>query len=213
MSEPSSILRPPNVNVTLEGRNIVMRPISQQEISKRYLDWLADPEVVRFLDEVRHKKMTAENIIEYINGLRSRPGCELFAVFTKKDQVHIGNIGVPIYNPHHQGYSGYGILIGDENARALGLGGEASVMMVEFLFRDPKIRRIYAYIYALNEKAWKTVELLGFQREGTLRRHVVLSSGEICDLFVYGILTEEWRKSRQKFSYLLNSMKILEGPA
>ncbi len=203
-------LRPANINVIIEGHAIFMRPISEAEISDRYLGWLHDPDVVQYLDEVRHKRQTKEDIISYINGLRSREGCELFAIFTKNNGFYIGNIGVAIYNPHHQGYAGYGIMIGDKKAKALGLGGEATILIVEFLFRDAKIRRLQENTYAENEKSWKTLESLGFKKEGILRQHVVLSSGKICDLYIHGMLREEWMEHRQKVANVLKEMKVSE---
>lgn len=200
---------PPNINVVIEGRTIVMKPISRSEINERYISWLNDPEINKFL-EVRHKEQTMEDVIDYINRLRSKPGCELLAIFTKKEHVHVGNLAVTAYNPNNQGYATYGLMIGNPRAQELGLGGEATALIIEYLFCDPCIRRIQEGVIADNHRAYKTLEFLGFKREAVLRKHAVLSSGKISDAYIYGMLREEWPIGRAKVANLLKNMRILE---
>lgn len=198
-----------NVEVIIEGRTIIIKPISRDEINERYISWLNSPEINKFL-EVRHKKQSIDDVINYINGLRSKTGCELFAIFTKKEHVHVGNIALTDYNPNNQGYAIYGIMIGDKRAQMLGLGGEASALIVEYVFRDPNIRRIQEGAIADNHRSCKTLEFLGFQKEGVLRKHAVLSSGKISDVYIYGMLREEWFSNRARVVNLLKNMKILD---
>lgn len=201
-------IRPASINVVIQGRMIEMKPFSEDELNERYLSWLNNPEINRFL-EVRHRKQSIDDVIHYINDLRSKPGCELFAIFTKKEHIHIGNLSLTEYNPNNQGTAVYGLMIGDLRAQMLGLGGEASALIVEYLFRDPNIRRIHEGVIADNHRAYKTLEFLGFQREGVLRKHAVLPSGKISDVYIYGMLREEWISNRVRVAKLLENMRIL----
>jgi len=198
---------PANVNVIIKGRMVIMKPISQKEINEHYISWLNNPETNKFL-EVRHKKQSIEDVINYINILRTKPCCELFAVFTKKEHIHIGNVAITHYNPDNQGYAIYGLLIGDPRARMLGLGGEVTVLIIEYLFRNPDIRRIQGGVIADNYSAWRVLESSGFKREGVLRKHAVLLSGKICDIYIYGMLREEWLSNRAKVAPLLKDRKV-----
>jgi len=202
-------IRRVNVSVIIEGRMVIIQPISRKEINNHYISWLNDSEVNEFL-EVRHKKQSIEDVINYVNTLRAKPGCELFAVFTKKEHIHVGNVAITHYNPDNQGYVIYGLMIGDPRARMLGLGGEATVLMIEYLFRNPDIRRIQGGAVADNYNSCNVFESLGFKREGVLRKHSVLSSGKICDGYIYGILREEWFSNRAKVAHLLKDMKVLD---
>ncbi len=202
-------MRRVNVNVIIKGRMVIIKPISRKEINDRYISWLNNPEVNEFLG-VRHKKQSIGDVINYINGLRSKAGCELFAIFTKKEHIHIGNVAITHYNPDNQGYAIYGLMIGDPRARMLGLGGEASVLIIEYLFRNPDIRRIQGGAVADNYNSCNVFESLGFKREGVLRKYSVLSSGKICDVYIYGILREEWFSNRAKVAHLLKDMKVLD---
>src|SRR6185503_4155089 len=101
-----------------------------------------------------------------------------------------------LFDPNGQGYAGYGLMIGDQRARMLGLGGEATILIVEYLFSNPQIRRIQENAYSENIKSWQTLESLGFKREGVWREHIVLASGKVCDLYTYGMLKSEWQENR-----------------
>ena len=61
---------PANVNVIIKGRMVIMKPISQKEINEHYISWLNNPETNKFL-EVRHKKQSIEDVINYVNMLRT----------------------------------------------------------------------------------------------------------------------------------------------
>ena len=200
---------PPNVDVIIEGRTICLMPITENEINEQYLSWLNDPETNQFL-EIRYKKQTIADICDYINGLRSSEGCEMFAVFSKKNNIHVGNIAVTHYNQNNQGIALYGALIGDHRALMLGVGAEAEALMIEFLFGNPKIRKIRANAHDENYKSWRLLESLGFKREAVLRKEAVLPSSRICDVYLYGMLKEEWLKQRKKLPFLLRDIKIVD---
>lgn len=180
----------------VEGRNLLIRPISVNEINQRYVGWLNNPEINQFL-EVRHNPQTIESTVGYINGLRSKKGCEMFAILTKKEQIHIGNITITHYNPNRQRYAVFGMMIGDSKAKDMGLGGQAMVLLMEYLFSDPAIIRVECGAIADNQKSWKTIELLGLKREGILRNRSILASGKITDIYLYGLLREEWHEQRK----------------
>lgn len=188
---------------------MALRPISESEIGERYLSWLNDPEITQYL-EARHITPSEQSIVDYINGLRSTEGCELFAIFTKRESVHIGNLGISQNNPHNQGLASYGQMIGDPKAQAMGLGGEVSALIVEFLFQNPNIHKVWGGVHAANVKAWQTSEYLGLRKEGTLRKHAVLPDGSYCDIYQYGILREEWQECRRKFAAILKHMHVAE---
>ena len=207
--QSKTALLPANLKITIEGKMVVMKPISHNEINSRYISWLNDPQVTEFLDAgfMRHSK---RDVLNYINALRKKEGCELFAIFSKNKSVHIGNVSIIDYNPNNQGYATYGIIIGDPEARLLGLGAEVSVLIIEYLFSNRAIRRIKEAAFSDNQKSCKTFEALGFKREGVLREHVVLNSGKINDLYIYGMLREEWRKNYDRVKNILKFVKIRE---
>lgn len=200
-------LLPANIKIVIEGKRIILRPISEKEINKRYISWLNDPEINKFL-EIRYKRQSVKDVISYINSLRLKKGCEIFAILTKKENIHIGNIAITDYNPNNQGYAIYGLMIGDMRAQMLGFGGEATVLIIEYLFSKPIIRRVQAGAISDNYKSWKIFDFLGFRKEGVLREHSVLPSGKINDAYIYGILRKEWFVNRKRINHILRDIKI-----
>ena len=82
----------PNFDLTMEGRSIVMRPIEINDINERYLSWLNNPEINRFLEFSKHGKQTLEDVFKYVNKRRSE-GMEVFGIRTKKDNILVGTTG------------------------------------------------------------------------------------------------------------------------
>jgi RimJ/RimL family protein N-acetyltransferase len=74
-----------------------------------------------------------------------------------------------------------------------GYMNEALTGLVSHAFEVMKLRRLEADVDPCNAASIRTLERLGFQREGFLRErwHV---NGEIQDAFFYGLLRREWLK-------------------
>jgi [ribosomal protein S5]-alanine N-acetyltransferase len=70
---------------------------------------------------------------------------------------------------------------------------EALQALLNYCFEDLKLRRLEADVDPRNNPSIKTLERLGFQKEGFLRErwHV---NGEIQDAFFYGLLKRHWIK-------------------
>lgn len=70
---------------------------------------------------------------------------------------------------------------------------EALQALVSHAFEVMKLRRLEADVDPRNAASIRTLERLGFQREGFLRErwHV---NGEIQDAYFYGLLRREWHK-------------------
>lgn len=76
-----------------------------------------------------------------------------------------------------------------------GYMNEALTGLVIHAFDTLNLRRLEADVDPRNQNSIRTLERLGFQREGFLRErwHV---EGEIQDAFVYGLLRREWDAAR-----------------
>lgn len=74
-----------------------------------------------------------------------------------------------------------------------GYMNEALNALVQHAFEVMELRRLEADVDPRNEASIRTLEKLGFQREGFLRErwHV---DGEIQDAYFYGLLRREWLK-------------------
>jgi len=173
------------------GRRVTLEPIQDHHLSERYLTWLSNPEVTKYL-EVRHSKQTFESMRAYVDGVRARPGCEVFAILDIRSREHVGNLSITALNPSEQGVACYGVMIGESAARKLGLGADAVVLGIGWIFGHPKVRKIEVGVLAANIGSWRMLESLGFLREGVQREHGVLADGSKTDCYLYGLLRSEW---------------------
>ena len=69
--------------------------------------------------------------------------------------------------------------------------GEALVLLLDFAFGELRLRRIEADVDPLNAASVRTLERLGFQREGLLRERWFVG-GVPQDSYFYGLLQREW---------------------
>ena len=78
-----------------------------------------------------------------------------------------------------------------------GYMNEALRALVAYAFDDMSLRRLEADVDPRNSASIRTLERLGFQREGFLRErwHV---EGEIQDALFYGLLRREWEPNLNK---------------
>lgn len=72
-----------------------------------------------------------------------------------------------------------------------GLAAEALRCGLAHAFDDLGLVRVEADIDPRNERSWRLLERIGFQREGLLRKRWRVN-GEVCDTAFYGLLAEEF---------------------
>ena len=73
----------------IKGNNVYLRPFKLKDISKKYLDWLNNPEI-NYGIEARFpvSEIEAKNFFKETQGLKSKI---LFAICDNKSNKHIGN--------------------------------------------------------------------------------------------------------------------------
>ena len=104
----------------------------------------------------------------------------------------VGAVALSINRPHRRGELGY--WTGVEHW-GRGYATEASRAMLDYAFGTLALSRVVAHCRTRNEGSWRVMEKLGMQREGRLRQHFV-KWDVLEDVWLYGILREEWRALR-----------------
>ena len=199
-----------NYSQTIITRSTIIKPITHNEINQNYVSWLNDNEINKFL-ETRHLEQTEIKVVDYINFLRNINNCDLFSIFDKETNCHIGNLTITSFNTNKNGSVDFGIMIGDKMSRSIGIGAEVMISFIDFIFSFDIIERISAGAASENFKSCKTLESIGFKREGVIRKVFPLNNGDKCDAIHYGLLKEEWNDKRKKFITFLNMTEILSN--
>ncbi len=77
-----------------------------------------------------------------------------------------------------------------------GIGTQAVTQLVDHVFEQTELMRLFALISVGNHASRGLVQKLGFVHEGTLRGHFVIR-GKRVDQCVYGLLRKEWKRRRR----------------
>lgn len=72
-----------------------------------------------------------------------------------------------------------------------GYATEAVELACGYVFRERRLNRVYATVYETNPASARVLEKVGFEQEGTLRKHAFVD-GEYVDVLQYGLLAEEF---------------------
>lgn len=74
--------------------------------------------------------------------------------------------------------------------------GVATAMIRELLrkvFRETKLRKIFALVHEENLASCRVLEKLGFRREGLLREHYLINGKPVNEVF-FGLLRSDWKE-------------------
>ena len=100
-----------------------------------------------------------------------------------------------------------GTWIGEKHWRK-GYIYEVKLPILDFIFKDLKLRRVETAAYEINIPSQKMSKRIGFKLEGYKRQCIVSkATGKIHDEYVYGMLVLEWRKNRLKLIKYLKKQK------
>jgi [ribosomal protein S5]-alanine N-acetyltransferase len=115
------------------------------------------------------------------------------AVTDRENGAIVGAVGLSIARAHRRGELGYWVAV-DQWGR--GYATEASRAMLDHAFGALDLTRVVAHCLTRNPGSWRVMEKLGMQREGCMRQHII-KWGVPEDIWLYGILRDEWRELRR----------------
>lgn len=160
----------------LETDRLRLEPLGEALLTKTYVGWLNDPEVVRY-SEQRHHRHTLESCRAFVAGFDRGPDC-LWAIREKAPAAdgsplrHIGNISIEVDEPNR--VADIRILIGEKDAWGKGLGAEAWIAVMDHLFGERGMRKITAGTMAENLGMLKIMEKAGMREDGRRRGQCLL---------------------------------------
>ena len=85
-----------------------------------------------------------------------------------------------------------GLILGDKSRWGERIGTAAVILALDYAFTVANLERVFASVYAFNERGRKLMLSVGFTEEGTLRHHEI-HNGAARDMIVFGILADEFR--------------------
>lgn len=157
---------------------ITLRCLQRDDVGDRYLAWLHDPEVNRYL-EVRHALPgSVDELWSYVDSINRSEHSVLLGIFGPHGG-HLGNIKLgPVDLQHLQ--ADIGILLGDRNEWGKGYATMAFRLIGQLAFQHLGLHRVTAGIYSVNLGSIRALEKAGFTREG-MRAAAWVCDGELMD--------------------------------
>jgi len=122
---------------------------------------------------------------------KSRKGY-IFVIELKSKKGLIGAVGLHKVDKFN-GTATMGYWLG-QNYWRQGIMYEAACKVLDFAFKNLKLRRIDIGAWTKNEKSNGLIKKLGFKKEGFRRKAIkVKADGIVRDEFIYGMLRNEWK--------------------
>lgn len=175
-------------NPFLIGETIYLRGLNVEDAKGSYPDWLNNQEVCKYNShgETLYTYKMARN---YIESVINNPTCEVFAICTKSDNRHIGNIALQQIS-HKNRSAEFAILIGEPSVYGKGIGFEAGKLILDYAFAILKLHRVYCGTHDENIAMKHLALKLGMSEEGR-RREAIFKNGKFADIIECGILNKK----------------------
>ena len=172
----------------IEGENISLRALKDNDVKGSYSGWLNDPEITAFNSHGRFP-ITEHKLLSYINSANSSIADLILAVVDKKSKKHIGNISLQNINWIDRNAE-IAFLLGDKDFWGKGVMFEAGMLLINHGFNTLNLHRIYCGTSSENSGMQKLAEKLKMKKEG-LRKEAIFKKGKYFDIVEYGILSTE----------------------
>lgn len=181
--------------ILLVSERLILKVMKSKDITKSYVNGLNDPEVNRFLVNVRLKKQTLRTVDGYVKkSLRAKDSI-LLGILLKGGKKFIGTINISGISYFHYLCS-IGVCIFDKNYWGKGYATEALKRVVEFIFDELKLHYIEAGVYKGNRASVNLFKKAGFKLNASFKnlyRHIdtfkeVLMFGKVNHNFDYSVL-------------------------
>ena len=192
--------------VELQGAKVILRDKLEEDAERDYI-WRSDPELAR-LDAAYPLTMTFDRYLKiFKDQLRyPTPGSKHFATVTL-DGKFIGNcMYYDLDSVNRQ--AEMGIVIGDRDYWSNSYGYDAVTTLLEYLFTEKGLKRVYLHTLEWNKRAQRCFEKSGFTPVKKVRR---ISK----DFILMEVFREDWLAKAEERSVLRSELlgKRANAPA
>jgi RimJ/RimL family protein N-acetyltransferase len=178
-----------------EGQDIRFGPIDHEKDPEIESKWTHDSEFMRLMDTIPARPMSSAMIKKQYEKLEKQIEEDKkiyhFMIRAKADDRLIGKAIIQwIEWTNGNGFIRIGI--GAAEDRRKGYGTQALRMLLRFAFAELNLFRVSAIVPEYNEGGIALLQKFGFVQE-VCRRKSLERDGRRWDLYVFGLLNEEWQ--------------------
>ena len=170
----------------LKSERLVLKPLSFNELETNYINWLNDKEVCKYNShgDVLYTKEMAK---EFISSAINNDTCEVYAVYVKEDNTHIGNISLQEIDYKNKNAE-IAYLFGEKGYWGKGYATEATNILIKRA-KDLGLHRIYFGTHIENKGMQKKKKKTGFKYEGCFK-DAQFKNGKFNDIDKYGLILD-----------------------
>jgi len=185
-----------------ESQDIRFGPIDHEKDPEVEAKWTHDSEFMRLMETNPARPLSAAMIKKQYEKLEKQieedKNLYHFMIRAKADDRLIGKAVIQwIEWANGNGFVRLGI--GSADDRRKGYGSQALQMLLRFAFAELNLFRASAIVAEYNEGAIALLHKFGFTQE-VCRRKSLERDGRRWDLYVFGLLNEEWRDHAQAWA-------------
>jgi len=178
-----------------EGQDIRFGPIDHEKDPEIEAKWTHDSEFMRLMETSPARPMSAAMIKKQYEKLEKQieedKNLYHFMIRVKADDRFIGKASI-YWIEWANGNGNIRLGIGAAEDRRKGYGTQALGMLLRFAFAELNLFRVTANVPEYNEGAIALLQKFGFMQE-VCRRRSLERDGRRWDLYVFGLLNDEWR--------------------
>ena len=174
----------------LVGERVYLSPVSAED-AYTFIKWMNDFEVTDYIGRSANL-LTLPQELTWITEVTQGKNY-LFSIVKNEDDKLIGNIELQKVN-HTDRRATLGILIGEAQERSKGYGTEAINLLLDFAFNYLNINSVNLTVLAVNDRARRCYEKVGFKEFGRQRESRFVN-GKYYDTIHMDILKSEFMNS------------------
>ena len=178
-------------HLKLEGNNFYLRKLKFSDINKNYLAWMNDKKVNQFLYNPK-KKYLRKDLIEFYKEIDFNKKM-IFAIIDKKNDKHIGNMGLnPIDMKNYK--TAIGGIIGEKKYWGSTAFVESLQLLIDYSFNVRKFIKIESVVYENNIPCIIASKKVGLKLEGIRKKNIIIDNA-IYDTYNFGITSKKNEKN------------------
>ncbi len=175
------------------GDKFYLKRLRVEDISDTYLNWLNDPEVIRFV-QVRFKRRDRKSVEAFVADFDHIDNF-IFAIHAAGNDDYIGNVTLRA-DPVHL-FANMGYLIGDKDYWGSGAALETCRLIADFAFFERGLRKIIDCTTENHIASNFNFRRLGFSYEGKIP-DLYWSEGEYRAAVYWSMTAERWAEIRER---------------
>lgn len=175
----------------LRGKLVRLRALEMSDL-ERYLEWINDAEVTRFLAGPARYPVSRRQEEAWLSNAvnQTRPPEIVLAIETLAEGRHIGSVALHEISAEERKAT-LGIMIGDKQCWDRGYGTDTIMTVLRFAFEEMNLNRVALTVDEDNLRGIACYRKCGFVQEGRLR-HDRFRNGRYLDTLVMAVLADEF---------------------